>query len=95
MFIFRKLTPAAAREVPLTIERELGVGAAMDLVSPALSTRVLRLGSGSFTKLTQYTEMKGIACHLHGPLSLCLRLDGGSNREGCCSRELLCDWEIS
>ena len=51
MFIFRKLTPAAAREVPLTIERELGVGAAMDLVSPALSARVLRLGSGSFTIL--------------------------------------------
>jgi hypothetical protein len=45
-----KLTPAPTREVVLTRARELGVGAAMDLISPALSTKVLRLGSGSAAK---------------------------------------------
>lgn len=43
------LTPAPTREVPFTTGRELGVGAAMDLGSPALSASVFRLGSGSPT----------------------------------------------
>ena len=50
IYILGKLTPAQTIEVPLTRVRELGVAATMDLVSPALSTNVLRLGSGSFTK---------------------------------------------
>jgi hypothetical protein len=60
MIISRGLTPAPAREVPLTGAREDGVGAVMDLVSPALSTKVLRLGSGSLTNVISIGEMKGI-----------------------------------
>lgn len=43
------LTPAPTSDVPFTVGRELGVGAGMDLISPALSANVLRLGSGSPT----------------------------------------------
>ena len=57
-FISRKLTPAPTREVVLTRARELDRGAAMDLVSPALSANVLRLGSGSFTNFISNAEAK-------------------------------------
>lgn len=42
---------APTREVAFTCDLELGVGAAMDLGSPALSTSVFRLGSGSYAAL--------------------------------------------
>lgn len=42
--IIHKLTPAPTSDVPLTIDRELDVAAAMDLGSPALSAKVFRLG---------------------------------------------------
>lgn len=43
------LTPAPTSDVPFTGGLELGVGAAMDLGSPALSANVFRFGSGSLT----------------------------------------------
>ena len=55
-YAFGELTPALARVVVFTGGRELGVGATMDLVSPALSANVLRLGSGSLTMSYQYAE---------------------------------------
>jgi len=54
--LLRELTPALTREVVFMGARELGVGATMDLVSPALSAKVMRLGSGSLTKSYQYAE---------------------------------------
>lgn len=42
------LTPAPTSDVPFTGGRILGVAAVMGLDSPALSAKVLRLGSGSF-----------------------------------------------
>jgi hypothetical protein len=95
MVIFRELTPAPTRVVVLTTARELGVGAAMDLVSPALSTKVLRLGSGSLTKFRQYAETKCIACHIRGPFILCLRFGIAGNLDISFDRALPCDSEIS
>lgn len=41
------LTPAPTRDVPFTAGRALGVGATVDLGSPALSASVFLFGSGS------------------------------------------------
>jgi hypothetical protein len=46
----KELTPAPTREVPFTTGLALGVAAAIDLGSPALSANVFRcLGSGSLS----------------------------------------------
>jgi hypothetical protein len=95
MGIFRELTPAPTREVVLTTARELAVGAAMDLDSPALSAKVLRFGSGSLTKFRKYAETKRIACHVRGPFILCLRLDIAGSLDIGFDRALPCDSEIS
>lgn len=43
------LTPAPTSDVPFTAGLALGVGAAMDRTSPALSASVFRFGSGSLS----------------------------------------------
>jgi len=91
-----KLTAAPTREVPFTTGRELGVGAAMDLGSPALSAIVFRLGSGSPT-ITIINKLQSNLMrvhHLHGGPNLCLRLGGGIFEAGF-DRALLWDSEIS
>ncbi len=49
-----QLTPAPTKDVPLIAGLALGVGAAMDLVSPPLSTNDFRFGSGSLAAHSQY-----------------------------------------
>lgn len=66
----------------------------MDLVSPALSAKVLRLGSGSLTRFRQHVETKRIVCHVR-PFILCLRLDIAGSLEIGFDRALPCDSDIS
>lgn len=58
----KKLTPALAREVPFMTGLALGVAAAIDLGSPALSTKVFLLGSGSLS-----TEVALVTIHTRMP----------------------------
>lgn len=71
--------PAPTSDVPFTAGLALGVGAAMDRTSPALSASVFRFGSGS----------------LYVPPSLCFREVGGGIFEIILDRALFCDSEIS
>lgn len=94
--LFRSiLTLAPTREVAFTCDLELGVGAAMDLGSPALSTSVFRFGSGSTAFLYQLIIFHPSMCHLHTAPILCLRELGGSIFEASFDRALLSDSEIS
>lgn len=91
-----QLTPAPTKDVPFTAGLALGVGAAMDLGSPPLSTKVFLLGSGSLAVIISNDAMSLCRHDLHdAPNNLCFRELGGAIFDINFDRALFCDSEIS
>lgn len=86
---------APIRDVPFTVGR--GVGAAIDLGSPALSANVLRFGSGSLSRYILMSIKIAIvqSLHVQAVPNLCFSEVGGAILETGLERTLVCDSEIS
>jgi hypothetical protein len=69
--------------------------AAVDLVSPALSASVFRLGSGSLSTIQSVFDFIVAEFHAQDTPSLCFSEAGGNIFDTGFERALLCDSEIS